>query len=737
MGYQISAPPGITIDQVYYDDSQLQNIANGRGWIGFTYWNGGIAAVHTNGTATDASATGPSLDRNLNTPYWGVELRCVQSFCSWPGMIQLDHILVYASEAQAPSITPVADPGSLWNHAGQGEWVWNEPGDPWQLPVSASDSSGVCSLNVQAGAGEPIADPSLTPPNGSNWQECQQPTSWTGAVDTREYVSGSGQLPVTLQATNAAALPSAMSETLNVDNNPVSVSLTTPNDPNPTLWVNHAVTVDATPSTGPSGLGGEDCGVNGATAQTYPATGLTVDGDGVKTVSCTAWNNAVDPQGNHNTGTSSVTIHIDEAPPALSLEPVNPNDPTGVVADVSDGESGVAGGSIDMAPAGTNSWTALPTSFAGTQLVTHFDDAGLRGPYAFKVQACDNVGNCTSTTRTLALPARVQAVSEVSLEQLSVSRCPTTPKHTDPGSGAARTSHSANDALQAGASGLDASSDVAGAPVRVRRTAVSILEGRSLTGGTWDQLVPSTSRPGPRARTAAVVMRRNQAPQLRCSSSTPKLVDRATVAFGQPVRVHGLLESSAGMPLANQPVTVLTAPDNGSNVLSAAATVTTGAYGRWTATLPPGPSRIIEASYPGSPTVLPASGTATVITPAKIELFRVTPDRAPWGSTVKITGRVLGGYIPASSKLLRLDLGVVGLPGLSKIQGIPNVSPDGRFTTTYKFARAYGVVRFWLMVSSLPEADFPFAPAHSRRVVVTVGVPRAKSRSPSHVPRRK
>ena len=85
--------------------------------------------------------------------------------------------------------------------------------------------------------------------------------------------------------------------------------------------------------------------------------GLTVNGDGVKTVSCTAWNNAVDPQGNHNSGTSSVTVHIDEAPPVASLEPTNPNDPTGVVADTSDSESGVAGGSIEMAPAGTSSWT--------------------------------------------------------------------------------------------------------------------------------------------------------------------------------------------------------------------------------------------------------------------------------------------------------------------------------------------------------------------------------------------
>ena len=61
MGYQIAAPPGITINQVVYDESQLQNIANGHGWIGFTYWNGGTAPVHPNGTAVDAAASGPSL----------------------------------------------------------------------------------------------------------------------------------------------------------------------------------------------------------------------------------------------------------------------------------------------------------------------------------------------------------------------------------------------------------------------------------------------------------------------------------------------------------------------------------------------------------------------------------------------------------------------------------------------------------------------------------------------------
>ena len=256
--------------------------------------------MHPNGTAVDAAASGP---RCKDTTYWGIELRCVQSVCTSPGKIQLDQITVDASGGAGAEHHPRCRPQQPVEPGRTGHWIWNAPGNAWSLPVAGADSSGVCSLGLQVGTSAPISDPSLPPPNNSSWQECQ-PASWTAAVDTRDYVSGAGQMPLTLQATNAAGPPTqaSMSETLNVDNDPVGVSLSTPDDPNPTVWVNHAVTVDATPSTGPSGLSAMSCEVNGAAAQSYPAGGLTVDGDGVRTVSCTAWNNAVDPQGNHNSG---------------------------------------------------------------------------------------------------------------------------------------------------------------------------------------------------------------------------------------------------------------------------------------------------------------------------------------------------------------------------------------------------------------------------------------------------
>ena len=720
IGYRVTAPSGITIYKVDYDVAQLENIADDHGWIGLTYWNAGTAPVMSPGTASDAAASGP-----LDTPYWGIELRCVQSVCTWPGEIRLSQITVSAAEVQGPSITPVADPGSLWDQIGPGQWIWNAPGDAWPLPLAAADSSGVCSLGLQVGTSAPIADPSLPPPNNSGWQECQ-PASWTATVDTQDYVSAAGQLPVTLQATNAAGLSNApLSETLNVDNDPVSVSLSTPDDPNPTVWVNHAVTVDAIPSTGPSGLRSMSCSVGGGGAQTYPAGGLTVSGDGVKTVSCTAWNNAVDPQGNHNSGTSSVTVHIDEAAPVVSLEPVSPNDPTGVVADTSDDESGVAGGSIEMAPEGTGSWTALPTTFTGSQLVAHFDDAGLHGLYAFQVTSCDNVGNCASTARTLMLPARTQAVSEVSLEQLPATRCASPRPQHDAATTRVRTGHQQEgEARLAGESGLGLASDGSLLRSRTSLAPAPLAAGEVLTGDSSGTGELSVLHADQRPSIARATRERPEEPHESCGSSGVRLATRASVAFGQPVRLQGLLTSSAGVPLAGQPVAILTAPDNGSNAFTDAAAVTTGEDGSWTATLPPGPSRMIEASYAGSATILPASGSATVITPAEIRITRVTPDRTGWGETVTIRGRVLGGYIPASSKLLRLDLGIVGIPGFSKIQGIPNIAPDGTFTTRYKFAGALsGVARFWLQVSSLPEADFPWAAARSPRVIVTVGVP--------------
>ena len=206
------------------------------------------------------------------------------------------------------------------------------------------------------------------------------------------------------------------------------MSLSTPNDANPTVWVNHAVTVDATATAGPSGVGGTSCSANGGI--TYTARGMSVDGDGVHVVSCTASNNAVDPQGQPNTATSTLAVHIDEAPPSITFASPNPSDPTAVTVNARDGESGVAGGSVQMSPAGSTSWSAVPASFDGTHVLAHVDDAGLHGPYDVKATSCDNVGNCATATERVTLPLRTASDSEVSLTRI-VPQC--TVSHIRPG----------------------------------------------------------------------------------------------------------------------------------------------------------------------------------------------------------------------------------------------------------------------------------------------------------------
>ena len=216
-----------------------------------------------------------------------------------------------------------------------------------------------------------------------------------------------------------------------------------------------------------------------------------------------------------------------------------------------------------------------------------------------------------------------------------------------------------------------------------------------------------------------------------CRAVHPHLVTSERVDYGKPATVHGLLTTRQGAPLAGARVSLQTAPDNGLNQFTQAAGVTTDSTGRWTATLPAGPSRIIRAVYGGSATLLPAAGEATLSVPARLSLS-VHPRAAPWGDTLTITGRLLGGYVPTdqtrASQLLKLRIGVVGVPGVYGDVGVPNLQPDGRFRTTFCLATGRGVFRYWFQAVTLYETNYPYERGSlSNRFAVRVG-PRARQR---------
>jgi hypothetical protein len=200
----------------------------------------------------------------------------------------------------------------------------------------------------------------------------------------------------------------------------------------------------------------------------------------------------------------------------------------------------------------------------------------------------------------------------------------------------------------------------------------------------------------------------------------PHLVAKTAkaVPFGHGTTVNGWLGTSSGTALAGQVVHVLAAPNNGSNAFTEAATVTTTATGVWTAQLPAGPSRVVEAVFDGSPTTeSSSSGQVRVVVPAMVRIA-IRPRIVPWGSEIHVTGHVLGGYVPTNSNLLRLD---IGIGRIGHIEGLPQILPSGRFLIVWKFDRGQGVVHPWFSVSTLSEAAFPYAPGTSRRLVVTLG----------------
>ncbi len=194
------------------------------------------------------------------------------------------------------------------------------------------------------------------------------------------------------------------------------------------------------------------------------------------------------------------------------------------------------------------------------------------------------------------------------------------------------------------------------------------------------------------------------------------------VKHGHTATVSGWLGTYTGDALADQTVQVRTAPDNGLERFRTAARVTTAANGTWSATLPAGPSRLVEAVYGGGPTTLASiSAQVNLIVPAKIKLLSVSPRRVPWGGTVRLVGKLKGGYLPAGGALVRLRIGEGSAKTTYGVE--EHVGGNGRFTTTYTFGLGDPSVHrvFWFQIASLPTGDYPYAPASSRRLSVMVG----------------
>ena len=662
---------------------------------GFTaefLWSGGTQAInHVNGCDSSGVGFGTGISSSFApSSYFGWGAGCwLLSSCSTSSnigaVLGVQGIRLTAEENSGPSVA-AQDGSNIWWWGGR--WV---RGGGWSVSFSASDPSGVCAtdllVNGQFTGTDNTQDGNQ---DTSSFTQCWPTDTVTGSLDSDSFANG--PLTVEYAARNAANVVTGPSQTLQVDNTPVKLALSTPNDPDPNVWVNHPVLVMAAASAGPSGVAGTDCTTNNGTGYAYPATGIHLNGTGVWKVSCVSQNNSYDVNNlPASSPTETATVHIDETPPTVAFEPVNPSDPQLVVAGTSDGQSGIASGQIQMRPAGGGSWQSLPTSFDGAHLLARFDDSTLApGSWVIQATSCDNAGNCASTHEPLTLPVRTPSVTSVSFEQV-------------------------RDAVSAR---------------RVTR--------RVLVGWHW-----STERrngksrrvkQGGQLRTVTIINTTHRCSRRRVKTGrgrwrekaicrTPRIVlqSQKRAGFGQPAVLHGLLTTEGGLPLPGAPIEIQTAPDNGLSEYTMVASATTNADGAWAITLGAGPSRLISASYGGAPTVQPSRGAAALSVPASVKVLEVWPRHIPWGGRVHIKAQLLGGYLPAGGALVRLRLGY----GSAKITyGVQeHVAGDGIFEVTNTFGPGpFGLVRrYWLQECTLPEGDYPFAPACGPRSGVLVG----------------
>jgi hypothetical protein len=204
----------------------------------------------------------------------------------------------------------------------------------------------------------------------------------------------------------------------------------------------------------------------------------------------------------------------------------------------------------------------------------------------------------------------------------------------------------------------------------------------------------------------------------------PHTVNKTTrrVGHGRSTTVSGWLGTTGGIALAGQTVDVLTAADNGRGDFRVAAVATSAADGGWSARLAAGPSRLVTAAYAGGPTTESSlAAPVKLVVPAKVQLLSVSPRRVAWGGTVRLTGRLKGGYLPPGGALVRLRIGSGSSYTTYGVQA--HVTGNGRFSTTYTFGAGQASVyqSFWFQLASLPMGSYPYAPADSGRRYVLVG----------------
>ncbi len=202
----------------------------------------------------------------------------------------------------------------------------------------------------------------------------------------------------------------------------------------------------------------------------------------------------------------------------------------------------------------------------------------------------------------------------------------------------------------------------------------------------------------------------------RCAEvAIPAGLGPLTLASGQLGSVSGVVRNAGGRPLAGVPVEISAAPTGWASAL--AATVTTGPSGTFQYTLPPGPSRSLIFSFPGSDTLHDATAR-TVVRVRGRSTFRMNRRSAAPGSAITFSGLVSGGYIPPGGALVQLQFKDFGV--WNQFGPVIHTDRRGRWRSTRRLQPGAALQTYEFQAVLVRENGWPFLPAKTRAIPFTV-----------------
>src|SRR5947209_2385090 len=603
-------PTNFYVDNAAPGEVKTPSVEGGQGW-------------HTTNSFT-IDWTNPSDVAPITTAYYEIcdqaGQNCQQASQSGQGISKLTAVQVPAagtykvrvwvgdaagntSSAKSPFLTLAYDgttPGAGvpahnngWVNAAEAKGYRQEIDPPSPLPVSYLAGYAVSTDGSDPGSTATVAaDPA------------QGYKGYYTFADLPE-----GYTTVKARAISGAGIASTQvgSTVIQVDKTPPTVVVS--GNPDPTKWSRTPVGVEMSATDAVSGMapappgdsdpthgayvdysvdGGGDTKVAGGSAS------ASVAGDGTHAVTYQAF----DVAGN-GSAQKSVYFKIDQTPPVAGFETQDASDPARVSVIASDATSGLAdGGAIALRPAGSGSWTRVPTTHDGTHYYAHLDPATMApGTYELEALIPDQAGNVTTTSSR----ASDGGPNSGGPEQIVIDGCRVNGV-LDPACVAQTGSSGGNGSNGTGGSGASGGTGP-GSSGSGPYTVIDNLyqfelgpDGRPYDDGatvaTFLRAGIATTRPRSPATCAKKPRAKQKKTKKKCRpapSTLVGLVPTARLKFGQGATVRGDVTLADHTPLGDVDVLVLQRYDAAGMRYTLLRTITTDRSGAFTYHAPAGP----------------------------------------------------------------------------------------------------------------------------------------------------